>query len=40
MQNEDAYVLVCDDLNARTGCEQPKPEEMVNYVSGSVDDSN
>ena len=40
MQNEDVYLLVCGDLNPRTGGEQQKLEEMVNYVSGSVDDGD
>ena len=27
VQNEDPYILLCGDLNARTGCEQPKLEK-------------
>ena len=30
VQNEDLYVLICGDLKARTGCEQPKQESMLN----------
>ena len=40
MQNEDMYVLVCGDLSARTGGGQPKPEEIVNYMPDSVDNSD
>ena len=40
MQNEDMYVLVCGHLNARTGGEQQKLKEMVNYMPGSVDDGD
>ena len=39
VQNEDLYVLICGDLNARTGCEQPKQESMLNY-SPSFDDDD
>ena len=40
MQNEDVYLLVCGGLNARTGGEQQKLKEMVNYMPGSVDDGD
>ena len=40
MQHEDTYILVCGDFNARTGREQPKLEEMVNYMPCCLDDSD
>ena len=40
VQNEDPYILLCGDLNARTGCEQPKLEEMFNYTLGSDDNDD
>ena len=40
VQNEDPYILLCGDLNARTGCEQPKLEEMFNYTPGSDDNDD
>ena len=35
MQNDDECVLGCGNLNTRTGCEQPKLEEIVSYMPGS-----
>ena len=40
VENEDPYILLCGDLNARTGCEQPKLEEMSNYTPGSDDNDD
>ena len=40
VQNKDPYILLCGDLNARTGCEQPKLEELFNYSHGSDDNDD
>ena len=32
VQNEDPYILLCGDLNARTGCEQPKLEKKKSLI--------
>ena len=34
IRDEDLYILLCRDLNARTGCEQPKLDDMSNYRPG------
>lgn len=38
IRDEDLYILLCGDLNARTGCEQPKLDDMSNYRPGFEDD--
>ena len=30
IRDEDVHVLLCEDFNARTGCEQPKLDDMSN----------
>ena len=30
IRDEDVHVLLCEDFNARTGCEQPKVDDMSN----------
>ena len=32
MKTLTSYILPCGDLKAKTGCEQPKLEEMFNYT--------
>ena len=39
-QNEDLYMLICGDLNARTGCEKPTSEEMLNNLPGPGDNDD
>ena len=38
IRGEDLYILLCGDLNARTGCEQPKLDDMSNYRPGFEDE--
>ena len=38
IRDEDLYILLCGDLNARTGCEQPKLDDMSNYRPGFEDE--
>ena len=40
VQNEDPYILLCGDLNARTGCEQPKLEKKIFNYSPGFDDND
>ena len=28
IRDEDVHILLCGDFNARTGCEQPKLDDM------------
>ena len=36
IRDEDLYILLCGDLNARTGCEQPKLDDMSNRRSSEI----
>jgi hypothetical protein len=36
-ENDDVYIMVCGDLNARTGSEQARMEDMRTYV---IDDDS
>ena len=38
IHDEDVHILLCGDFNARTGCEQPKLDDMSNYTPGSEED--
>ena len=38
IRDEDVHILLCGDFNARTGCEQPKLDDMSNYTPGSEED--
>ena len=38
IHDEDLYILLRGDLNARTGCEQPKLDDMSNYRPGFEDE--
>ena len=38
IRDEDLYILLCGDLNAQTGCEQPKLDDMSNYRPGFEDE--
>ena len=38
IHDEDLYILLCGDLNARTGCEQPKLNDMSSYRPGFEDE--
>ena len=40
IRDEDLYILLCGDLNARTGCEQPKLDDMSNYRPGFEDEDD
>ena len=31
IRDEDVHILLCRDFNARTGCQQPKLDDMSNY---------